>query len=131
MSDTILQVVSRLKVAKLLTASELSTLVDAVLTASQATPPEPGKYDAVLVPFMRMMERELHANAGKGDRPGWLSMPPQEAILEIHYHVAKLQKATKDGNLDGIQEYAPDVANMAMMLLDVCVGIRPLEEVPA
>lgn len=39
MSDAILQAVSRLKVAKLLTASELSTLVDAVLTTSRATPP--------------------------------------------------------------------------------------------
>ena len=47
-----------------------------------------GKYDNVLEPFMALMEKELHANSGKGDRPGWLSMPTSTATLEIYYHVA-------------------------------------------
>lgn len=82
--------------------------------------PLAGKYADVLAPFVAMMERELHANAGKGDRPGWLRMTPAVGMLEIYYHAAKLQKAVKDGNVDGIREYAADVANMSMMLVDVC-----------
>lgn len=80
----------------------------------------PGKYDEVLLPFLKSMEHELHANAGKGDRPGWLQMDRKIALLEIYYHLAKLQKATKDNDAAGIVEYAADVANMSMMLVDVC-----------
>ncbi|MDG3878091.1 hypothetical protein L5B10_29765, partial [Pseudomonas aeruginosa] len=80
----------------------------------------PGKYDEVLLPFLKSMEHELHANAGKGDRPGWLQMDRRIALLEIYYHLAKLQKATKDNDAAGIVEYAADVANMSMMLVDVC-----------
>ncbi|MBH8862539.1 hypothetical protein I5J93_17130 [Pseudomonas aeruginosa] len=80
----------------------------------------PGKYDEVLLPFLKSMEHELHANAGKGDRPGWLQMDRKTALLEIYYHLGKLQKATKGNDTAGIVEYAADVANMSMMLVDVC-----------
>ncbi|MDP2369364.1 hypothetical protein [Rhodoferax sp.] len=89
--------------------------------------PVPGKYDDVLRPFVSLMERELHANTGKGDRPGWLSMSADEVLLEIYYHVAKLQKAIRNNDGPRIQEHAADVANMAMMALDVCGGIAILE----
>jgi len=82
------------------------------------------KYDDVLLPFARLMAKELHANAGKGDRPGWLQMSAATAMLEIYHHAAKLQKAVKDGAGDAIGEYAADVANLAMMLLDVCGGLE-------
>lgn len=90
--------------------------------------PLTGKYGEVLAPFVAMMERELHANAGKGDRPGWLQMTPAVGMLEIYYHAAKLQKAVKDGNADGIREYAADVANMSMMLVDVCGALSAQRE---
>lgn len=86
-----------------------------------------GKYGDVLRPFVIAMDRELHANAGKGDRPGWLAMRPEIALLEIYYHLSKLQKAVKDDNGPGIQEYAADVANMSMMLLDICGGLGLIE----
>lgn len=78
------------------------------------------KYSAVLDPFMAMMRKELHANAHKGDRPAWLKMTPSECLLELYYHAGKLQKAAKD-NLyhEQIPEYAADVANICMMLLDI------------
>ncbi|MEW7987105.1 MAG: hypothetical protein AB2766_11410 [Candidatus Thiodiazotropha endolucinida] len=82
-----------------------------------------GKYGEVLRPFIQHMESELHANAGKGDRPGWLSMTKDQAMLEIYYHTAKLQKAVKDNDIDLIREYSADVANMSMMMLDVCGGL--------
>lgn len=88
-----------------------------------------GKYGGVLAPFLELMETELHANAGKGDRPGWLTMSPAVGMLEIYYHAAKLQRAVKDGDMPHIREHAADVANMAMMLLDVCGGLAPTAEV--
>lgn len=82
-----------------------------------------GKYGEVLEPFVALMEAELHANAGKGDRPGWLSMTPAVGMLEIYYHTSKLQKAVKDGDIDRIREHAADVANMSMMMVDICGGL--------
>jgi hypothetical protein len=103
---------------------ELSVLVGefkkvASLNASRDVAPE-GKYADVLAPFAAMMERELHANSGKGDRPGWLAMDRKTGLLEIYYHLGKLQKATKNNDEPGIVEYAADVANMSMMLVDIC-----------
>ncbi|MDO8778881.1 MAG: hypothetical protein Q7K57_61215 [Burkholderiaceae bacterium] len=89
--------------------------------------PVTGKYDDVLRPFVSLMERELHANTGKGDRPGWLTLTADQLLLEIYYHVAKLQKAIKDNDGPRVQEHAADVANMAMMALDVCGGLAILE----
>ncbi|NII54354.1 hypothetical protein [Luteibacter sp. SG786] len=91
-----------------------------------------GKYGDVLRPFLVLMDRELHANAGKGDRPGWLAMDRKTALLEIFYHLAKLQKAAKDDDQERIREYGADVANMAMMLVDVCgaLDVTPRPAVP-
>ena len=79
-----------------------------------------GKYDEFLKPFFVLMEKELNANSDKGDREGWLLMSPDEAMLEIYYHAAKLQKAVRKGDAEGVKEYAADVANMSMMMVDVC-----------
>jgi hypothetical protein len=89
------------------------------------------KYDDVLVPFARQMAKELHANSGKGDRPGWLTMTPAIGMLEIYYHAAKLQRAVKNDDADGIREHAADVANMSMMLLDICGGLALLSTTEA
>ncbi len=78
------------------------------------------KYDDTLTPFVAIMRHELHANAGKGDRPGWLAMTRDEVLLEIYYHLAKLQKAVRTDDTAGIREYAADVANMSMMAVDIC-----------
>jgi len=88
----------------------------------------PDKYDDVLLPFLSLMRNELHANAGKGDRPGWLVMTPGECLLEIYYHLGKLQKGVKDGNSMWIKEYAADVANMSMMLTDICACLDKVKE---
>lgn len=88
------------------------------------------KYDETLLPFVALMRKELHANDGKGDRPGWLSMTTDTCLLEIIYHFGKLQASVKRGDEDGIREYAADVANMCMMLVDIC-GLFGLTEQPA
>ncbi len=77
------------------------------------------KYDEFLVPFVSQMKQELEANSGKGDRPGWLSMTPEECLLELYYHLAKAQKAVKDNDAARIKEHCADVANMSMMLADI------------
>ena len=78
------------------------------------------KYNDTLVPFVSLMRKELHANASKGDRPGWLKMSADTALLEIYWHTAKLSAAVKNNDGPEIIEHSADVANMAMMLLDVC-----------
>ena len=78
------------------------------------------KYDDVLLPFLALMRAELHANAHKGDRPGWLQMDRKTAVLEVFYHMGKLHQAAHRNEAAAIKEYAADVANMCMMLLDVC-----------
>jgi hypothetical protein len=82
-----------------------------------------GKYGNVLGPFLELMESELHANSSKGDRHGWLSMTPEVGLLEIYWHTAKLSAAVKNNDGALIREHSADVANMAMMLLDVCGGL--------
>lgn len=84
---------------------------------------EPEKYDDTLLPFLALMRRELHNNASKGDRPGWLKMSADTALLEIYWHTAKLSAAVKNNDGPAIIEHSADVANMAMMLLDVCGGL--------
>lgn len=82
--------------------------------------------------FVTLMVNELAANDSKGNRPGWLQMDRKEAMGEIGWHLAKLQVAAKrrseidDAGLrpstladEGVREYGADVANQAMMALDV------------
>ena len=89
------------------------------------------KYDDTLRPFLALMRRELHANSAKGDRPGWLKMSADTALLEIYWHTAKLSAAVKNNDGPAIIEHSADVANMAMMLLDVCGGIPTAQAAPA
>jgi hypothetical protein len=111
------------------TAAALPALREVAHYLAQVASPAPktmgmeaicGKYGNVLRPFMSMMEAELHANTGKGDRPAWLAMSPEQCLLEIYYHTAKLQKAVKNNDMKGVREYTADVANMSMMLADTC-----------
>lgn len=97
-------------------------LADEVRRLRSVIAPNTQKYDEVLFPFMHLMRRELHANAHKGDRPAWLVMSPNDCALDIYYHLAKLQKASLNHDIEGIREHAADVANMVMMLVDIHGG---------
>jgi hypothetical protein len=88
------------------------------------------KYDDVLLPFLSLMRKELHANSRKGDRPGWLAMGANVGLLEIYWHVAKLSAAVKNNDGPAIMEHSADVANMAMMVLDICGGLGFVEPDP-
>jgi hypothetical protein len=89
------------------------------------------KYDDVLLPFLSLMRKELHANSRKGDRPGWLGMDANTALLEVYWHTAKLSAAVKNNDGPAIMEHAADVANMAMMTLDVCGGLAFVNAEPS
>lgn len=88
------------------------------------------KYDEVLKPFTAAMEKELHANSHKGDRPAWLNVSADTLMLELLYHHSKLQVALDAGNGDQILEYSADIANISMMIADVC-GALTLAAVPS
>lgn len=107
--------------------SEIKDLAP-LYTSPPAPVSVPEKYDEVLLPFLALMRSELHANAHKGDRPGWLQMDSKTAILEVFYHMGKLHQAVHRGEEAAIKEYAADVANMCMMLLDVCACIDKVKE---
>lgn len=88
------------------------------------------KYNDVLLPFLSLMRKELHANSRKGDRPGWLAVDANALLLEVYWHTAKLSAAVKNNDGPAILEHSADVANMAMMVLDVCGGLAFVEPDP-
>lgn len=95
--------------------------------------------------FVMLMADELAANDGKGNRPGWMTMDRKTAVAEVHWHAAKLAVAAKvAGSNPGrgasvlmqgrhaeavseTREFAADVGNCALMLLDVLglLGMQP------
>jgi hypothetical protein len=83
--------------------------------------------------FGHLMKEELDANFGKGDRDAWLQMSTDEALNEIRYHLEKLETAVEMGEKDQVIENAVDVANCAMIFLDVQGWIQPepMEEPPS
>jgi len=97
--------------------------------------------EATLGLFVGLMVTELAANDGKGNRPGWLTMDRKEALAEVHWHASKLAVAAKAAATDArgaqlvnkreaerdTREYAADVANCALMVLD-CMGLLDLPE---
>lgn len=85
--------------------------------------------------FAGLMLSELAANSGKGDQAGWLAAPPRALLHDITWHWAKLARAlsafenavghkAQHHHADEVREYAADVANMAMMLVDR-LGLLP------
>lgn len=91
---------------------------DAVAALDKEREPPAGKYDIVLRPFVALMERELHANCHKGDRPSWLNLTRDGSMFEVYDHAAKLAAALRVNDHERIREHGADVANAAMMVLD-------------
>jgi hypothetical protein len=96
--------------------------------------------------FVALMVIELRANDVKGNRPGWLTMDRKTAIAEVHWHASKLAVAAKDLDSekaqdledcdrretlvrygDPVREFAADVANCALMVLD-CMRLLDMPE---
>lgn len=77
--------------------------------------------------FASAMRRELEANTDKGGRcgeGGWIEgMSPEQRISELLYHTAKLAYAQRqylqgDGDAEKVLEFAADVGNCALMVVD-------------
>jgi len=92
--------------------------------------PDYPMYDKILPIFQQYMRKELAANYTKGGRngpEGWLNVTENRFwISELYYHVGKLQAACKDNDLALIAEYTADIANLAMMVLDVKIDLLNL-----
>ncbi len=84
-------------------------------------------YDAILPEFAKFMKKELEANFTKGDRTGehgWLSVTENKYwIQDLYYHVGKLQAAVMNNDIERIKENTADIANLAMMMLDVNINL--------
>ncbi len=77
--------------------------------------------------FRSQMVAELEANRDKGGRRGpggWIEgMTPEQRISELLYHVAKLAYAQRqflqgDGDPEKVLEFAADVGNCSLMVVD-------------
>lgn len=88
----------------------------AVETVSQ------GRGAITLKLFTRAMQRELDANAHKGDWTVWLPTRRRH-FYELDYHAAKLKAAVCDGDPVRVREYAADLANHAMFLCQAEGGL--------
>lgn len=64
--------------------------------------------------FAQHMERELNANARKGDWRTWYDH--EEQMKEAWYHHTKLQSAIDRYDLPAIKEHAADCANFYMFI---------------
>lgn len=102
------------------------------------TPEAPGEESPThqcCTKFSELMKKELDANMErKKGRESWLAIAPMDHVLQVYYHTGKLQIAVKalevmtksgDASRSRLQaqeaeviEYAADVANHAMMVLD-------------
>lgn len=72
--------------------------------------------------FALLMQRELNENTcAKGVWSAWRPTIPQ-AEKELDHHVEKLKTALKMRNQDGINEYAVDVANICMKIVEMAGG---------
>lgn len=77
--------------------------------------------------FAKRMEAKLDLNRHKGDREGWIDDSARALLKRLREETKELARA-----LDGAEsrrERAPDeaadVANFAMMIADVCGGVKP------
>ncbi|AZA73550.1 hypothetical protein [Chryseobacterium indoltheticum] len=93
--------------------------------------PDLKMYDQVTEKFVEYMKKELEANFQKGDRNGqggWLEVKDNKFwISELYYHVGKLQSAMMSNDIHRIEENCADIANLALMTLDVKIDLLKSE----
>lgn len=86
----------------------------AIIYGPQGAIPEPFASWPTLAPFTRRMAAELQANSHKGH---WAGADEATMIAEVVYHVGKLHDALIYSKGDPL-EFAADVANLCMMIVD-------------
>lgn len=97
------------------------------IVSNLITEPDYKMYDDILPEFQKYMRKELESNYLKGDRngvSGWLEVKDNKFwISELYYHVGKLQSAIMNNDIKRIEENCADIANLAMMTLDVNIDL--------
>lgn len=96
---------------------EIAQSVRAV-RAALAAPAPAAEIGPEIAAFAAEMQRELDANARKGEPGSWKYCEPESLWNDTMYHAAKMIYAMKHGQTDQVREFAADVANMAMMTRD-------------
>lgn len=76
--------------------------------------------------FVMKMRKELDSNAYKGDWREW--QPTRESAMDdLEHHVAKLRAAIfRNGFWHPGQEYAADVANIALKIYEILTPKNPV-----
>lgn len=72
--------------------------------------------------FTLAMQHELDVNAFKGS---WKDHDLDSLMVDLVYHVAKLQVAVREKYQRGVMELAADVGNCAMFVADVVGALTP------
>lgn len=84
--------------------------------------------------FAIRMEAKLEKNRHKGDREGWIKDDPEDLISRLKQELVDLETEVEHriepgvvgvGSVESIAGEAADVANFAMMIADVCGGVKP------
>ena len=69
--------------------------------------------------FTKRMEKEIKANAHKGDwRPFAIKENRTEILREIEHHYNKLVIAYESGDEELIREHSDDIGNIAMFMYE-------------
>jgi hypothetical protein len=118
-----------------MTMMEEEDIYDAVASFRESQKPDYETYDKVILEFGRYMRKELEANYLKGDRNGrlgWMNNKNNKSwISELYYHVGKLQSALMNDDIKRVAENCADIANLAMMTLDVKINLLMAHEIIA
>lgn len=100
-------------------------MVEAIETITSPTWP-------YVLAFAKRMEAKLALNRHKGDRGGWINNTADELLERLKEELEELEGAllphpglAKDRSQERRADEAADVANFAMMIADVCGGVKP------
>ena len=86
----------------------------------------------VVTAFAAEMENKLAENRHKGDREGWLKDTPEALLERLDEEVTELKEAVRlmktlppsEVTKMRVTQEAADVGNFAMMVADVCGGLK-------
>lgn len=103
-----------------------------VEAAESVQPPVLSPTWPYVLAFAIRMEAKLEKNRHKGNREGWLKDDPDDLSSRLKQELVELDDAVfhEDWAQDSegrerIANEAADVANFAMMIADVCGGVKP------
>lgn len=77
-----------------------------------------GNAPGEILKYAVLMQRELKSNEWKNAQEHWTMTDARVHVGQLYYHVGKLHHALLSDEAQDVVEYAADVGNVAMMVLD-------------